>query len=238
MPSADCNRTLVYVGCLLEALGGLTIMGFASAAINQDPPIDKVWWMVEGGQAYLVTMVVIAICLIFLSLVGIFGAKSRDKATLLCFYLLAFVFITVRLVYTSVIFETFQPNQLDAFVPIFKQEWIKMVSTSKQSSDSIDSKRAVAFVSYVQSQGKCCGFDDASADEQNIPSLNCTSTETCKATFLLEFRSAIEKQCIIIFIFATVEAVTLLLMCGFTCRKKEAPAFSKVKNGVGSVRRV
>jgi hypothetical protein len=238
MPSTECNRTLIYVGSILQAVGGLAIMSFASAAINQDPIVEKIWWMVDGGAAFLVTMVVVAVLLIVLSLLGVCGAKTREKEILLCFYFSAFVFILVRLIYTSVMFETLQPSELTALVPSFQQQWLDLVATSKTNMDSVDAKRAVAFMTYINDKGDCCGFDDATSIEQNPVSLNCTSVDPCQATFLIEFRAAIEKQCIIIFVFATLEAVTLLIMCGMTCRYKKAPAFQKVKNGVGSVRRV
>lgn len=237
MPSLEFNRGLIYVGSILQALGGLAIMSFASAAINQDPPIDKVWWMIEGGPTFLIIMVIVAVLLMFLSVLGLYGAKSREHSLLFCFYFSAFVFILVRLIYAAVIFEANQPEQLQAFIPLFKQKWLEAVETTEVNVDSVVSQRAAAFLTYVNEKGACCGFDAVTA-EQNPPGLECTSETTCQETFLVELQAAVEKQCIVIFVFASIEAVALLLMCGMTCRYKSAPAFVKIKNGVGSNRKV
>ena len=191
------------------------------------------------GTAFVVTMVVVGVLLILLSFVGLFGARSRDRPILLCYYTGLFVLVVVQLVYTGIIFDFFQPLELNQYLAVFKQKWIELASSSSQNMDSVATQRATAFLEYVQTTGSCCGFDDATvASVQNPLSLTCNATTTCQATFLTEFRSTVEKQCIIIFIFATLEAVLLLLMCGLTCRYKPAPAFTKVKNGVGTVRRV
>jgi hypothetical protein len=264
------NRTVVYISSLVQALGGLAIMSFASAAVNADPAIEQIWGMFEGpyififlsyatsfcfslfslflfinlffspeATAFVVTMIIVGILLILLAAVGLFGARSRDKPTLMFYYTALFLLVLVQLTYTGVIFDYFQPDQLVAFVPLLKQKWIDLAYQSQQSVNSVGTLRAQAFLTYVQGAGACCGFDDATmATVQNPVSLECNSTTTCQSSFLTEFRSTVEKQCIIIFAFATLEAVLLVAMCGLTCRYKPAPAFTKVKNGVGSVRRV
>jgi len=235
MPSL--NQNIIYVSSFVHFLGGLLIMSFASAAINNDPIFEKVWWFTEDGKAFLSTMVCVGILLILCSFLGIFGASSKDKATLLCFYFSSFVLIIFQFVYTGVIFANFEPVELKTtYVPLFKQEWIKLATkASLGNPDSRTTQRASAFLNYTSSVGNCCGFDDTTALEQNPSNLYCTSKISCEATFLLEFRRIVEKQCILIFVMASIEGVCVLLMCGLTIRKKQAPAFTKVKNGVGSI---
>jgi hypothetical protein len=230
------NQYVVFAGCFVNFLGGLVIMSFASAAVNKDPIVEIVWWMLEDGRTFLVTMVVVGVLLILQSFVGVFGASSKDKPILLCFYLVSFLLVLLQLVYTGVIFEAFRPAELTlTYLPTFKEQWIKLATQSQGNVDSEDTQVALSFLNYTQSRGNCCGFDDATTQEQNPAGLACTSTDPCQNTFITEFRATVEKQTIFIFVFASIEAVFILLMCGLTVKRKQAPAFTKVKNGVGSM---
>ncbi len=234
MPSLETNRMLVTGGVALHFLGGLILMSVASAAVNYDPAVERIWFMFEDGLTFLVVCIIAGISLIGMSVVGLFGVRSRDTPTLLCFYASTFLLDILQLAYAGVIFENTQHTTVEGLVPTFKEEWVKMATASQTASDSWETQSSQAFLTYMQDKGSCCGFDNAAAAEQNPPGLKCTDSTACQETFVAEFKAAVETKCVVIFVFASLELVTLFVLWGLTCRYKNAPGYRKPKSAIGN----
>ena len=98
--------------------------------------------------------------------------------------------------------------------------------------------RAKDFLTAVQTAGSCCGFDDAAAQEQNPPLLECSSETACKSIFLAEVTRVVITKCVVIFVLGTIEIISLLLVCGLTCRREKDVAFKKSKSHIGNTVKV
>ena len=238
MPSRQTNRTVFYAVSVLHAFGGLLLMALCSAAVNYDPAIERFWWMLEDGRSFLIVSICVGVVLILSGVLGMFGARARDKPALLCFYATAFVLVILELAFAGVAFELSKADVLDTHVPAFKANWIALATESQSGVKTTSAARAKDFLTAVQTAGSCCGFDDAAAQEQNPPLLECTSETACKATFLAEVTRVVVTKCVVIFVFGTIEIVSLLAVFAMTCRREKDVAFKKSKSHIGNTVKV
>jgi uncharacterized membrane protein len=229
---------VVYAAGVLHVFGGLLLMALCSAAINYDPAIERFWWMLEDGRSFLIVSVCVGVVLMFVGMLGMFGTRSRDKPALLCFYVTAFVLVVVELAFAGVAFELSKAEVLDTYVPLFKENWIALATESQSGVKTTSALRAKDFLTAVQTAGSCCGFDDAAAQEQNPPLLECSSETACKSIFLAEVTRVVITKCVVIFVLGTIEIISLLLVCGLTCRREKDVAFKKSKSHIGNTVKV
>ena len=238
MPSKQTNRTAVYAVSILHTFWGLVLMALCSAAINKDPAIERFWWMLEDGRSFLIVSLCVGIVLIFSGVLGMFGVRSRDKPALHCFYVTSFVVVVVQLSFAGVAFELSKPDVLDTHVPVFKENWIALATDSQSGVETSTAITAKSFLTYVQTAGSCCGFDDPNAQEQNPPLLECTSETACKATFLSEVTRVVVTKCVVVFVFGAIDIIALILVCALTCRRQKDVAFKKSKSRIGNTVKV
>jgi len=107
------------------------------------------------------------------AVIGFLGALKRSAAVIKLFFILS-LFLTVGEIFCALVLSgASNPNAIQVRNNEFLEGWISVVEKVEQDNNFL------AFISKIQSDNQCCGFDSVSDPTQNPASLNCANMTTC-----------------------------------------------------------
>ncbi|GBG27620.1 Hypothetical Protein FCC1311_038432 [Hondaea fermentalgiana] len=164
------------------------------------------------------------------SVMGLFAALARHRG-LLKVYLFASVLLGVfQFVCAILVAGARNPDQLRVQEFEIKRGWERVMdNVAAGGSDAAD---YFAFVSQIQNDGRCCGYDSIEDELQNPAAARCSFEDTCKeylATYIIEEVTAVLRTYCV---FVSLSLADTIMLFAFVVRVVPQPVHHEDPGGL------
>jgi len=179
-----CNRLLLMGSCVVQFIVSCFVVAQALHYMNNEVIFSIVYTIGNGtGSIIIICAGVIGAN----AVLGLFSSLYRQRSFVKVYLFLSVLLAAFQFVCAVLLSGVRNPDQLRVNDDQIKLGWEAVMDGIVTGSE--DSANLLAFISEVQNDGRCCGYDSVTNQRQNPPEARCQFTDTCKSyisTYIIE----------------------------------------------------
>lgn len=151
----ETNRLIFFFASTLIAIIACMIVGFGATQYKD----NLLYEFYDGARENLAAAIVVGAMLIVVGLIGCFGAVFNHRNGVLCFFIFCFTVLVGQLFVITFFYARMHPDSVRLEQTQFKTKWISFAAEARGGSEDRN-KAARKFLSNIQTEYACCGYDD------------------------------------------------------------------------------